>query len=103
MNRPPADAGMSTAAFVWHDGERVIRFAGDALGHAWQDALLLTTARARSGVPAVLLESASAVLDVPPGGIPDAAAALVNRMPVDARIVAWGGGRVIDTAKALAS
>ena len=34
--------------------------------------------------------------------MPDAAAALIDRVG-DGRIVAWGGGRVIDTAKALAA
>ena len=38
----------------------------------------------------------------PPGSVPDAAAGLLDRVGAD-RLVAHGGGRVIDTAKALAS
>ena len=93
---------MSTAPFEWHDGERVIRFDGDALLHVWPDAALLTTDRAREQIPRRVLEAAPAVVDVPPGSVPDAASAIVDRVP-DGRLVAWGGGRVIDTAKAIAS
>ena len=48
-----------------------------------------------------MLEGAR-VHHVPSGQVPDLAAALIDRVG-DGRMVAWGGGRVIDTAKALAA
>ncbi len=61
---------------------------------------LLTTERALAMMPA-LEEGADRVLDVPPGPVPEAAAAV--RGDVGGRpLVALGGGRVIDAAKAIA-
>ena len=88
-------------AFVWRDGERTIRFGPGAGAHAWPGADVLTTARAESDIPAGVLAGAR-VHHVPSGQVPDLAAALIDRVG-DGRIVAWGGGRVIDTAKALAA
>jgi len=88
-------------AFVWRDGERTIRFGAGAAGHAWAGVDVLTTARAEPDIPLAVLEGAR-VHHVPAGQVPDAAAALVDRVG-DGRMVAWGGGRVIDTAKALAA
>jgi alcohol dehydrogenase class IV len=88
--------------FVWHDGERVIRFGGDAIEHVWPGAELLTTARAEAGIPPHLLARVVAVRHVPAGAVPDVAAGLADAVSSD-RLVAWGGGRVIDVAKALAS
>jgi alcohol dehydrogenase class IV len=88
--------------FRWRDGERLIRFEAGAGLEAWPDAELLTTARALQDVPAAVRDSAAAVYEVPSGGVPEAALALHGRVRGE-RIVAWGGGRVIDTAKALAS
>ncbi|HET7172116.1 MAG TPA: iron-containing alcohol dehydrogenase [Gaiellales bacterium] len=88
-------------AFVWRDGERTIRFGPGASAHAWAGVEVLTTARAEPDIPAAVLEAAR-VHHVPPGQVPDAAAALVDRVGAG-RMVAWGGGRVIDTAKALAA
>ena len=88
-------------AFVWRDGERTIRFGPGASAHAWPGADVLTTARAERDIPAAVLEGAR-VHHVPAGQVPDAAAALIDRVG-DGRMVAWGGGRVIDTAKALAA
>jgi maleylacetate reductase len=87
--------------FVWRDGERTIRFGPGASAHAWPGADVLTTARAESDIPADVLEGAR-VHHVPAGQVPDLAAALIDRVG-DGRMVAWGGGRVIDTAKALAA
>src|SRR5205085_11135009 len=62
---------------------------------------LLTTPRATAQAPA-LAEAAAAVLDVPGGPVPDAAAAV--RQGVGGRpVVALGGGRVIDAAKGIAA
>jgi maleylacetate reductase len=93
--------------FTWIDSERVIRYgpgvAGEAVdllaGRGFERFVLLTTARAATQVPA-LSEAADAVLLVPGAGVPDAAAAV--RGEVAGRpIVALGGGRVIDSAKAI--
>ena len=87
------------------DAERTIVFGPGALAAA-DDLLgsgytLLTTARARARTPQ-LADRASAVIDVPDGLVEAVAAEL--RGNVDgARLVAVGGGRVIDVAKALAA
>ncbi|HSD03330.1 MAG TPA: iron-containing alcohol dehydrogenase [Gaiellales bacterium] len=88
-------------AFVWRDGERTIRFGEGAAEHAWTGADILTTVRGEPDIPLSILEGAR-VHRVPSGQVPDAAAALIDRVG-DGRMVAWGGGRVIDTAKALAA
>jgi alcohol dehydrogenase class IV len=93
---------VSGAPFQWQDGERLIRFEGDALAHVWPGAAILTTARARERIPRAVLEAAPAIVDVPAGSVPDAASAVLEQVP-EGRLVAWGGGRVIDTAKAIAS
>ena len=95
--------------FTWVDGERVIRFGRGCVAEAhhllveqgFTDYALLTTERAAAAAAPALAEEAAAVLDVPPGQVPDTAAAV--RGQVDGRpLVALGGGRVIDSAKAIA-
>jgi alcohol dehydrogenase class IV len=94
--------------FRWIDGERLIRYAAGAVADApalvaqrgFENFALLTTERAAERAPA-LADAAARVLHVPSGAVPDAAAAVrasVARRP----IVALGGGRVIDAAKAIA-
>ena len=87
-------------AFTWVDGERTIRFGPvdpDALPDGF---VLLTSARTEARVPA-LGERAAAVVHVPVGPVPEAAAAV--RAQVEGRpLVALGGGRVIDAAKGIA-
>jgi alcohol dehydrogenase class IV len=94
--------------FGWIDGERLIRFASgvaaeapDVLaGRGFERFALLTTERAAAQAPA-LVEAAAAVLHVPGGAVPEAAAAV--RGDVDGRpLVALGGGRVVDAAKGIA-
>ncbi len=101
-------AATGPADFTWIDGERLIRFGPAALGEAGEllerqgfaHYALLTTERALTAAPA-LGERADAVLRVPSGGVPEAAAAV--RGGVGGRpLVALGGGRVIDAAKAIA-
>jgi alcohol dehydrogenase class IV len=87
--------------FTWSDGNRVIHFGAGVGDRAWPDADLLSTPRARGSIPPTL-DSWRSVHDVPPGQVVDVAAGLVDRVG-DGPIVAWGGGRVIDTAKALAA
>ena len=62
---------------------------------------LLTTERAASEqAPSPVVDGAEVVLHVPSGGVPDVAAAV--RDGVGGRpVVAFGGGRVIDAAKAI--
>jgi alcohol dehydrogenase class IV len=61
---------------------------------------LLTTVRAVRSAPAVA-DAAAAVLHVPPGPVPEAAAAVRDEVGGRA-LVALGGGRVVDSAKAIA-
>ena len=86
--------------FTFRDGERTVAFGPftpDLLPDAYA---LLTTERAAGQLPA-LVESAEVVLHVPAGPVPEAAAAV--RQQVGGRpLVALGGGRVIDAAKAIA-
>jgi maleylacetate reductase len=87
--------------FTWSDGNRMIHFGAGVGDRAWPDADLLSTPRARGSIPPTLASWRS-VHDVPSGQVADVAAALVDHVG-DGPIVAWGGGRVIDTAKALAA
>jgi maleylacetate reductase len=96
-----------TEQFTWADGERLIRFGDGALADApgllsargFDGYALLTTERAARDAPDLIV-GASHVAHVPPGPVPEAAAAVreeVRRKP----LVALGGGRVIDAAKAI--
>lgn len=88
--------------FRWQDGERLIVFGAGAAAEAWPDADLLTTERGRAAMPEAALASARAIHLVPAGQVPQAAAAVAEAV-FGPRLVAWGGGRVIDAAKAIAS
>jgi alcohol dehydrogenase class IV len=94
--------------FTWHDDVRTIAFgrgrvadAPDLLGDAY---VLLTTPRAVAAAPAVA-ERAATRIDVRPGQVDEIAGELLDAAPRPraGSIVALGGGRVIDVAKALAS
>jgi maleylacetate reductase len=94
-------------SFTWIDSDRLIRYgsgvAAEAAevvaGRGFDQFALLTTKRAAGQVP-TLAEAADVVLHVPSGGVPEAAAAV--RGDVGGRpMVALGGGRVIDSAKAI--
>jgi maleylacetate reductase len=94
--------------FTWRDGERVVRFGEGAVAdaprlleeHDLRGYALLTTERASAQAPA-LAENAACVIHVPPGRVDEISAALVE--PAGARpLVGLGGGRVVDTAKAIA-
>jgi len=96
-------------SFVWRDAGRVVAFRTGALAqapqllheHGFAGFELLTTPRALVGAPE-LEAAARAVHAVPAGQVPEAAAALLGRAGSE-RLVAFGGGRVIDTTKAVAS
>ena len=91
----------------FEDGERLIRYGPTALADApgllrergFEGYALLTTERACSQAEQ-LAEDADIVLIVPQGGVPDAAAAVRGQVG-DRPLVALGGGRVIDAAKAI--
>ncbi|HET7052716.1 MAG TPA: iron-containing alcohol dehydrogenase [Solirubrobacterales bacterium] len=95
--------------FVWRDAGRTVVFRHDAVAQAPQllreagfgEFELLTTPRALPGAPE-LEGAARAVHAVPPGQVPEAAAALLDRAGAT-QLVALGGGRTIDTAKAIAA
>jgi alcohol dehydrogenase class IV len=93
----------------WQDGERLIRFGRSALADApsllaergFDSYALLTTERAAAAAP-VLAAGAVTAAHVPHGPVPEAAAAI--RQAAGGRpLVALGGGRVIDAAKAVAA
>ncbi len=92
-------------SFRHREGEREIVFGAGAVGAAEQAIgdryTLLTTRRAAASVPA-LEARAARVLDVPPGLVEDVAAGLREAASGE-RLLALGGGRVIDVAKALAA
>jgi alcohol dehydrogenase class IV len=92
--------------FTWQDGERTIHFGRGALGDAaaslGEGYTLLTTARARAMAPE-LAEHAGALHEVAAGRVDEVAGALLDAVDPSELIVALGGGRVVDTAKALAA
>ena len=98
-------ARVNRRTFTWQDGERTIRFgrgtAGEAIGVLGGPGYaLLTTERARGAAPDVV-EAAEAVIEVAPGRVDELAGELLGTIAED-RLVALGGGRVVDVAKALA-
>jgi alcohol dehydrogenase class IV len=107
---PPDPFGWDPAEpLVWRDAERAIVFRRTGLGdaprllpeHGFAPFELLTTERAARGAIS-LREAAADVHIVPPGQVPEIAASLLDSAGSE-RLVAFGGGRVIDTAKAIAS
>ncbi len=107
------------ADFTWRDAGRTVVFRRGGVGAAVEvlrdqgigEFELLSTRRAMAGAPA-LTETAGGVHEVRSGQVPAAAAALLDALspPHDASkgvrarpLVALGGGRVVDVAKAVAS
>lgn len=96
-------------SFVWRDAGRVVVLRDDGVAqappllheHGFAEFELLTTPRALPAAPE-LEAAARAVHAVPAGQVPETAAALLERVRAP-QLVALGGGRVIDTAKAIAS
>jgi alcohol dehydrogenase class IV len=95
--------------FIWRDAGRTIVFRRNGVAQAPQLLLehdfspfeLLSTPRALAGAPE-LAATATAVHEVAPGQVPDLAAALLGTA-TSGSLVALGGGRPIDVAKAVAS
>jgi alcohol dehydrogenase class IV len=90
------------------DGERLVRFGRGVLAEAssllasrgFDGYALLTTERAEP-LASDLVAGAGVVLHVPAGPVPDGAAAVRSDVQGMA-VVAFGGGRVVDVAKAVA-
>src|SRR2546423_499108 len=93
-------------SFTWQDGERLIRFGRGALGDApallGEGFTLVTTERAAEAAGGVLA-AAGRVLHVGPGRVDELAAGLLDDLEASPLLVALGGGRVVDVAKALAA
>jgi maleylacetate reductase len=95
---------LAAESFTMRDGERTIRFGRGSAAEApdllrqggFADYTLLTTERAAGSAP---LEPAATV-HVPPGLVDEISAQLLGQAG-DGPLVALGGGRVIDTAKAI--
>lgn len=91
--------------FTWTDGPRTIRFGRGALADApallGPGYALVTTERARASAPDVVTRAASVHL-VGDGFVDELAGGLLGEVEADL-VVALGGGRVVDTAKALAA
>jgi alcohol dehydrogenase class IV len=85
--------------FTWRDGERLIRFG--PLAPVEEPYVLLTTERAALPEPTA---AANEVVHVPPGRVDEISAELLARheFAPDVLLVALGGGRVVDTTKAIA-
>jgi maleylacetate reductase len=95
--------------FIWRDAGRTVVFRRNGVAQATQllrengfsPFELLSTPRALAGA-AELTEAATAVHEVGPGQVPELAAALLDAVS-SRSLVALGGGRPIDVAKAVAS
>ncbi len=95
--------------FLWRDAGRTVVFRAGGVNsapkllaeHGMEPFELLSTARHLAGAPE-LGAAAAAVHEIPPGAVPEAAAELLDAVRAP-NLVALGGGRAIDTAKAIAA
>lgn len=105
--------------FTWRDAGRTVVFRRGGVGGAVEvlreqgveEFELLSTPRALVGAPG-LVEAAEGLYEVAPGQVPAAAATLVDALSPPHKagkgvrtrpLIALGGGRVIDVAKAIAA
>ncbi len=91
--------------FTWRDGDRVIRFGRGAIADAPEllgdGYALVTTRRALAAAPQ-LGAAAASVHVIGPGRVDELAGDLLGDVHAPL-VVGFGGGRVIDTAKAVAA
>ncbi len=95
--------------FIWRDAGRTVVLRHEAVAqadqllgeHGFSPFELLSTGRALAGAPD-LAAAATAVHEVGEGQVPDLAAELLDEVDSQS-LVALGGGRTIDVAKAIAS
>ncbi len=100
---------MNGGDFVWRDAGRTVVFRDSGVEQAprllaengFEPFELLTTSRALAGAPA-LAGAAARVHELGPGAVPEAAASLLDSVG-SPNLVALGGGRPIDSAKAIAA
>lgn len=105
----PVPASGPQHDFTWRDAERIVVFRRGALADAdailreqgWREYDLLSTRRALEGAPRAI-EAVGSVHEVPLGAVPEAAKAIMATVR-SGTVVALGGGRVIDTAKAISA
>jgi alcohol dehydrogenase class IV len=104
MPSSPQDPVAATP-FRWQDGDRTIVFARGALAEGSEllepGFVLLTTPRWSAAVPG-LTERAASIHEIPSGRVDELAGSLRSKIE-GSSLVALGGGRVIDVAKALAA
>jgi alcohol dehydrogenase class IV len=99
---------LSDSDFTWRDGERTVHFRAGVVadspdiltGYAFDRYELLTTERAMGAAPVALAEDASNFHHVPPGPVAEVAARVIADVS-EPNLIALGGGRVIDVAKAI--
>ena len=97
-----------TRDFIWRDAGRTVVFrrrGATGAAAALRAGLRLVRAAldlARAGRRSRVGDAAAAIHEVSGGGVPEAAGAVLDSV-LSHRFVALGGGRVIDTAKAVAS
>jgi alcohol dehydrogenase class IV len=95
--------------FIWRDAGRTVVFRHNGVAqstqllreHGFSPFELLSTPRALAGA-GELAAAATMVHEIAPGQVPDLAAALLDSVR-SRSLVALGGGRPVDVAKALAS
>jgi len=101
---------VTSDGFTWHDGERTIRFgrgvAAEAVGVLGGPGYTLLTTERTAKLAPYVAEAAAEVHEVVHGLVEEVAGDLLAgalAAPPAERLVALGGGRVIDVAKALAA
>jgi alcohol dehydrogenase class IV len=101
---------LSDSEFTWRDGERTVHFRAGVIAdspeilaaHGFERYELLTTERAMGVSPVVLAKEAADFHHIPLGPVNEIAARVIEEVH-EPDLVALGGGRVIDVAKAIAA
>jgi alcohol dehydrogenase class IV len=99
---------LSDSDFTWRDAGRTVHFRAGVIsdspdvlgGYGFDRYELLTTERAMGAAPVELAEDAANFHHVPPGPVAEVASRVIDDV-TEPDLVALGGGRVIDVAKAI--